>query len=134
MAASPLELVQRSWAHFLATGNFDDELVSPDYVWDMSTFSGWPEQQVYHGREGAQQFIADWTAPFDDWSLEQEEAIDAGDGRVVVISRQHGRHRLTGMPVDMRLAQVFTVEDGVLLRMEMYADADEALAAVGVSR
>ena len=132
MAATALEIVQRSYDYFRATGAFDNGLVSPDYIWDMSTFAGWPEQQVYHGPEGARQFIAEWTAPFDEWSLEQEEAIEGPDGRVVMISRQHGRHRTTGMPVDMRLAQVFTVSDGVLVRMQMYADPDEALAAVGL--
>ena len=131
MAATPLELVQRSYDHFRATGSFDDGLVSPDYIWDMSTFAGWPEQQVYHGPAGARQFIEEWTAPFDEWSLEQEEALEGSDGRVVVISRQRGRHRTTGMPVDMRLAQVFTVAGGRLVRMEMYADPDEALALVG---
>ena len=36
------------------------------------------------------------------------------------------------MPVDMLLAQVFTLRDGLQTRMEMYADPAEALKAVGL--
>jgi ketosteroid isomerase-like protein len=63
MPSEALELVQRGYAHFRATGDFLDEIMAPDYVWDMSTFEGWPEQQLYHGVEGARQFMATWTAP-----------------------------------------------------------------------
>jgi hypothetical protein len=31
-----------------------DELATPDFVWDMSNFHGWPEQQVYEGVEVAE--------------------------------------------------------------------------------
>jgi ketosteroid isomerase-like protein len=131
MASEALDVVQRSYEYFRQTGTFDDALMSADYVWDMSTFEGWPEQQVYHGVEGARQFIAEWTAPFDEWQIDQEDVIDAGGGKVVAVMRQRGRHRLTGMPVDMLIAQVFTVRDGLMIRMEMYSDPAEALAAVG---
>jgi len=131
MSAENVEVVLRGYDHFRATGDFLAEIMAPDYVWDMSTFVGWPEQQEYHGVEGARQFLAEWTAPFEQWRIEQEQVIDAGE-HVVVILHQRGRHRTTGMPVDMRLAQVFTVRDGLQVRMEMYADPEEALAAAGV--
>ena len=38
----------------------------------------------------------------------------------------------TGLPVEMHFAQVWTVRDGRQTRMEMYADPDEALRAVGL--
>jgi ketosteroid isomerase-like protein len=60
--------------------------------------------------------------------------IDAGGGKVVAILRQRGRHRTTGMPVDMVLAQVFTIENGLQRRMQMYATPEAALAAVGLER
>jgi hypothetical protein len=37
------------------------------------------------------------------------------------------------MLVDMYFAQVFTVREGKQMRMEMYADPDEALKAVGLA-
>ena len=37
-----------------------------------------------------------------------------------------------GPEVEMRLAQVWTFRDGLIARMEMYADRDEALRAAGL--
>jgi ketosteroid isomerase-like protein len=132
MSQESMEVVRRGYEHFQATGDFLDEIYAPDFVWDMSTFRGWPEQQLYPGLDGARRFIEDWTAPFDDWSIEAEAFYDAGE-KVVAILRQRARSKSTGLPVDMLLAQVFTVRDGRETRMEMYADPAEALKAVGLA-
>lgn len=124
--------MQRGFEHFRATGDFLDELIAPEFVWDMSKFHGWPEQQVYEGLDGARRFMREWTEPFDDWRIHVEAIQGAGEERVVVILRQHGRSTSTGMPVDMLFAQVYTIHDGMQTRMEMYADPAEALKAVGL--
>ena len=93
---------------------------------------GWPDQQIYPGPEGANQFIAEWADAWDDWELEVEDYIDAGE-RVVVIVNQRGRSKATGIPVDMRFAQVWSLRDGQAIRMQMYASAEEALEAAGLS-
>ena len=53
--------------------------------------------------------------------------------RVVVILNQRGRSKATGIPVEMRFAQVWTLRDGEGIRMELYASVEEALQAVGLS-
>ncbi len=99
----------------------------------MSKFRVWPEQQLYEGLEGARAFIRDWTAGFDDWEIEVVALHDAGGDKVVGVLRQRVRSKTTGLPVDMLYAQVFTIRDGRQTRMEMYADPDEALKAVGLA-
>ena len=37
------------------------------------------------------------------------------------------------MPAEMSFAQVFTLRDGKLARMEIYSERDEAVAAAGLS-
>jgi ketosteroid isomerase-like protein len=106
--------------------------VTPDFIWDMSHFHGWPEQQVYQGVEGARTFLREWTAAWNDWELEVDALHEAGD-KVVALVHQHGRSKLTGMPVDMSLAQVWTLRDGKEARMDMYSDPAEALEAVGLA-
>ena len=103
----------------------------PDLVWDVSRL-GWPGQQTYSGPEGANQFNAEWADVWDDWELEAEEYIDAGEF-VVGIVNQRGRSKATGIPADMRFAQVWSLRDGVAFRMQMYASVDEALEAAGLS-
>ncbi len=78
------------------------------------------------------QFLAEWADAWDDWEMEVEEYIDAGE-RVVVIVNQRGRSKASGIPVDMRFAQVWTLRNGQGIRMQMYASPDEALEAVGLS-
>jgi ketosteroid isomerase-like protein len=126
-----VDIVMRGYEHFTATGEPLEEISAPDFVWDMSTFAGWPEQQLYQGPDGARAFLRDWLGAFDDWQLELESVHDAGD-KVVLILRQRGRAKTTGMPLDMHFAQVFTVRDGLSSRMQMYSDPVEALAAVGL--
>jgi ketosteroid isomerase-like protein len=127
-----IELVRRAYEQFRATGRFVAEFVAPDFVWDMSHFRGWPEQQVYEGIEGAESFLEEWTAAWDDWELEVDELHDAGE-KVVAMLRQRGRSKATGMPVDMSLAQVWTMRDGKQTRMDTYSDRAEALEDVGLT-
>ena len=48
-----MEIVRNGFERYQATGEFADDIVTEDFVWDMSNFHGWPEQQVYAGAEGA---------------------------------------------------------------------------------
>ena len=126
MSAENVEIIREGYARFIATGEPLGDLMSPDFVWDMSTFRGWPERKTYEGIEGTREFLEDWVSAWEDWRLELKDLIDAGD-QVVAIVHQSGRSKATGLPVDMTFAQVWTLEDGKQTRMRMYADPDEAL-------
>ena len=128
MSQENVEILRRGYAHWMATREIR---AHPDLVWDVSKL-GWPDQQVYTGCEGAMQFNDEWAAAWDDWELEPEDYIEAGE-RVVVILTQRGRSKVTGIPVEMRFAQVWTLLDGLGIRMQMFANVDEALEAVGLS-
>ena len=131
MSQENVEIIRRGYERFAASAGAGGTAAA-DFVWDMSKFRGWPEQQTYEGVEGARVFLRDWLEAWDDWELEVEALHDAGD-KVVAIMRQRGRSKATGLPVDMAFAQVWTIRDGKLARMEMYADPVEALKAVGLS-
>jgi ketosteroid isomerase-like protein len=131
VSAENVAALARGYEHFRATGDFQDELFDPEFVWDMSTFRGWPEAKTYAGVEGAREFMANWVGAWDDWELEVEALHDAGDS-VVAIIRQRGRAKSTGLPVDMHLAQVWTFQDGKQIRMQAYDDPAEALRANGL--
>ena len=60
-----------------------------------------------------------------------EEFVDVGD-RVLVTIRMRGRGRETGIEVEARLYDVYTLRGGLIVRMDEYADRAEALAAVGL--
>ncbi len=128
MSQENVELIRRGYERWIATG----ELRAPaGLVWDVSEL-GWPDQQVYLGREGADQFNTEWAAAWDDWEMEPEDYLDAGE-RVVVIINQRGRSKVSGILLEMRFAQVWTFQDGLANRMDMYASVDQAFEAVGLS-
>jgi ketosteroid isomerase-like protein len=132
MSQENVELVRRGYEHVAATGDLLAETFALDFVWDMSKFRDWPEEQTYEGLAGARVFIHDWLEAWDDWELEVEALHDAGD-KVAAIVRQRGVSKTSGLPVDMAFGQVWTIRDGKQARMEMYADPIEALEAVGLS-
>jgi ketosteroid isomerase-like protein len=132
MSKENVDIVRRAYERFLATGTPAVEMFHSDFVWDMSKFRGWPEQQMYPGLEGTRQFLSDWLASWDEWQLELEELHDAGD-RVVAVMRQRGRSKVTGVVTEMHFAQVWTLREGKQVRMEMYADPHEALEAAGLA-
>jgi ketosteroid isomerase-like protein len=131
MSQQNVELVRRAYAHTQATGQVYAEGFAPEFVWDMSKYEGWPEQQRYEGIDGAQRFLDDWTGAWDDWGLEIQEIYDAGDKAVAVV-HQWGRARATGMALDMVFAQTWTIREGRLTRMDMYSDPSEAIKAAGL--
>src|SRR6266567_2742462 len=133
MSQANVEIVRGAYEQFASTGQFATEIVTPDFVWDMSHFHGWPEQQVYEGAEGARTFLEGWTAAWEDWELELEGLHDAGD-RVVALLCQRGRSKAAGMLVEMNFAQVWTLRDGKEARMDMYSDPAEALKDVGLQQ
>ncbi|HWG08668.1 MAG TPA: nuclear transport factor 2 family protein [Solirubrobacteraceae bacterium] len=132
MSQQNVELVRRAYEQFSDTGRFVADAATPDFVWDMSNFHAWPEQQLYEGVAAAEGFLRDWAAAWDDWELEVGELLDAGD-KVVALVHQRGRSRAAGMSVEMSFAQVWTMCEGKQARMEMYSDPNEALAAVGLA-
>ena len=131
MSQENVEIVRHAYERFVTTGEISGEALAPDFVWDMSNFDGWPEQQVYEGVAGARSFLETWTGAWDDWILEVDALHDAGD-KVVAFVRQSGTSKAAGMPVEMSFAQVWTVRDGREARMDMYSDRSEALEAAGL--
>jgi ketosteroid isomerase-like protein len=87
---------------------------------------------VYEGREGWLEFMKTWTEDFE-WSIEIEEAIDVGDGRVIVNTRQRAVGKSSGVPVEAFMGTIFTVKGGQVVRGENFLDPAEALEAAGLS-
>ena len=78
-----------------------------------------------------------WAAFLEAWdrfATVPEEIVDAGDERVLVWVRFQGRGRGSGAPVaDFSGAQVFTLRDGKVVRLELFTRRADALEAAGLS-
>jgi hypothetical protein len=132
MAQENVEIVERVLAEFIATDQLSDE-VAADLIWDVSTFRGWPEQPIFRGFGGFEEFLSAWRAPYEDWSLEVEQILEAGDDRVVAILMQRGRLRGTDTDVSLRYGLVYTLANDQVQGAQVYMTPEETLAAVGLA-
>jgi ketosteroid isomerase-like protein len=89
-------------------------------------------EPVYHGHEGVRAFWRRWFAAWETASFEYEEFIDAGDSVVAILS-QRMRGRTSGVELEWNsYAQIWTVQDGQIVRVEFFPTRSEALEAVGL--
>ena len=116
-------------------GDLDDLLAryDPEVELDFVLFEGWVERPVFRGREAIRAFLEQWREAFEDYRFEVERYIDAGE-RVLAICSQSGAALGSNGVAVMRLAQIATFKDGLIVRLENYSDRAQALKAVGLSK
>jgi uncharacterized protein len=128
-----VELVQGAYAAF----NRGDrsallETLDPDVEW--LPMRAMVEGGGYRGREAvAELFNQDGV--LQDLDVEPEDLAPLGDDRVLARVRLRGRGRGSGVEVDQRLADLWTIRDGLVTRFEVFSspvDARRAAARRGL--
>ena len=109
---------------------FDAELLDEDLEWIAFPGVG---LGTYRGREGFIEFMRIWTGEFENWSVELDQVIDAGDDRVVVIYRQTAIGKESGVPVELHQGAINELQGGRVIRIQPYPTPAEALEAAGLS-
>ena len=104
------------------------ELLDAEIEWHEPAAS--LEGGAHRGRDSFERFLRGWLESFDGFRVEPERVVERGDELVVVV-HQTGMGRSSGLPVETRLAHVWTVADGKAVRWEAVADPEEALADGG---
>ena len=91
------------------------------------------EGEVYHGIEGQRKRWENVRATWDDFRIAVAEVHDVDDERVVVVLRLAGKAKVSGVPLDTLLGQLWTWRDGKVWRIVSYTDPRDALVAAGLS-
>jgi ketosteroid isomerase-like protein len=133
VAEQNVDIVRRALEHFATTDELLVDLLAPDFVWDMSTFAGWPDEPEYAGTDGLREFLTLWREPWDDWTMQLDEVHDCGRNRVLALLHQSGKPRGSDSAVHLDYGLLHTVEDGLVRRIEAYATTGEARSAAGLS-
>ena len=87
-----------------------------------------PGGKVWHGREGVRAAIGEWVEIWDEFQLEFEELIDAGDDRVVSLWQERGRAKRSGALMSENGATVFTLAGGEIVDVLVSIDREAVLA------
>jgi ketosteroid isomerase-like protein len=98
----------------------------PGIVWNPI------EESPTQGHDAVRASLARWKGEWDDYRLMPEEFVERGD-RVVVTVRLGGRGRGSGVEIDARFYDVYTLRDGKIVRMDQFTERADALEAVGRS-
>jgi ketosteroid isomerase-like protein len=131
MSQENVELVKVGYAAFVR-GDIAGvlEVLDPDV--EASDPFGFSTSDAYHGHDGFVQTVWDGLDAFEQYDIETEEFIDAGDD-VIVSVRLSGVGRESGAIVDMRLFHVWTLRGGKAVLGRTFPTKDAALEAVGLS-
>jgi uncharacterized protein len=131
MSRANVEMVRDGYEMF-ARGQLEEAAALFAFDADLADAGGLGIAGTAAGRRigpaGFLQATADAREAFDDYTVEAEDFIDAGDS-VVVIARISGRGRESGLEMEIHVAHLWTVRDGQVVRGDVYRTADEALEA-----
>ena len=112
-----------------ANGNPDivNTVLAPDVRWEV--VEGFPHSGVYQGINGVSDFFTRLFGDFEDWHTEPSEFFETAD-RVIAVGTYSGRAKATGKSFESRFAHIWTVRDGVIVRLQQCADTVQLAKAL----
>jgi ketosteroid isomerase-like protein len=91
------------------------------------------EQETIRGRDALVRWNERWFEAWDEFHVDVDEFIEAGDGVVVTAFTAYGHGAESGMYVNQRLFHVCDLRNGKVFRVREYLERDAALEAAGLS-
>ncbi len=130
MSQENVEVVRRIYEAFARRDRVTPfEFYASDIEWDVTGVN--LEGVVNHGHEGVRSSFRDLLAEFREFEFQPLDFTPVGD-HVLVTVQERGVGRGSGVVVDRREYAVWTLRDGIVIRMRAYLDRREAFAAVGL--
>ena len=128
---STADLVRRAYAA-LAERDFEtlSELAVPDFELDVTDRVLNPAS--YRGEEGLRQFLAEVDELWEFMDMKVERLVERDD-EVLALLAVDIKGRGSGLTLQDRIAQRWTLRDGKLVRMRVIADQEAALAEFGAA-
>jgi len=128
MSEENVEIVRRAF-EYLASGLGGSEVLAS---FDPNVVMKPVETGATYGLNAIRDNFERWKSTFGEIDVTVEEIIDAGD-RVVHSAHWRGRGRGSGIKVDARYYEVYTLRNGKIIRVNEYTERAEALEAAGLS-
>ena len=114
----------------LNRGDVDGMLARMHADFEWTPLEASPIARVYRGHQQVRRYVEDWLSTFEGVRIDLGEPDEIGD-RVVAPVHGHGRGRASGLVIDTRFCQLWTVGDGLAMSMEEYPTREDALATLG---
>jgi ketosteroid isomerase-like protein len=125
-----VEIVKRALGAFNRRDVDAYDAFTPDFELLPAMVAGL-DGKTYRGREGYEQFLAEYGEVWETLVVVPEEYRDLGD-RVLALGRMTGSGRGGGVPVDAPWGGVYDFRDGKVSRPPTFLDHGEALRVAGL--
>jgi ketosteroid isomerase-like protein len=106
------------------------EVLHPDCVIDATARVFNPD--TYNGHEGFRRFAADIGEAWERFGFDASDLLPA-DVHVVALGTSQAEGRNSGIRLRDTSAWVFTIQDGLVIKGQLYYEQAEALEAAGLS-
>ena len=104
------------------------QVLAPDVRWEV--VEGFPFSDVYVGvNDVFGRFFARLFGDFEDWRTEPTEFFET-DNRVIALGTYSARAKATGRTFKARFAHVWTMRDGMIVRLQQCADTVQLARAL----
>ena len=129
MSQKNVEIVRRAYLN--PAPLTDAAPIAPDAEFDFTAV--YPDQPVLRGIEAMRSFrdAGPWGRS---QRFQPERYLDVDDERVLVLVRAIAIGRASGVQLETRIAQEFTIRDGLIVRVKIHRDQSAALKAVGLKK
>jgi ketosteroid isomerase-like protein len=116
----------------ISRGDWDAafEAVEPDFEFVPPNRS--PDSAPVRGAQLAKAWLADQQQTVGDLSVEVEELVEAEE-LIVALIRLRIRPHGADADLELRIAHLWTLRDGKLIRCEVFPEREKALEAAGLS-
>ena len=90
-----------------------------------------PDATTYVGWDGVVLSLRASRETFEDFHFVPERFFEHED-KIVVIIKMVGKGRTSGVPVEERIAHLWTIKDGLAVSLQAYTSSEDALEAAGL--
>ena len=93
---------------------------------------GGSARPVAHGLDGFASAFRDWLSAWESWVVAPPEFIDVDENRVLALMEIRGRSKTHQVEMPIEAANLWTLRDRKVARLELFLDQAEALEAAGL--
>jgi len=122
-----MRAVYEAWAE----GGVEAALPLVDEAIELRLPPGWPGVGPFRGHEGLRAAFRESRDVFADVRMRPERFIDL-DGQILVLGKVLVRSKGAGVEIEVTLRHLWTMREGKATMLQIYAEPQRALEAVGL--
>jgi ketosteroid isomerase-like protein len=131
MAGGRVDRFREAFQEYSRTGKVPSDFLAPDFELHQAS-SIVDTAGVFRGPGAFQASMDELLESFEDVAFEPTRFLEAPSGEIVILVHARGRGRGSGLEAENDIAWVWSFRGGRAVRMTVYEEQADALAAVGL--